>query len=316
MIPTVAVRTPTALLVGALILLASLVALGRADTARAAEATCPSTFHVLHDDRIGRLSLPEGHYQITLLDSARLSCSAASDLFRQFLEDYDGKLRKPWVVIPSEAEFRAGESNIGFRVRRVGGGGGGGGGGHHPANGTACPGFFHVLHNDRIGRLSLPEGEYRITLLAVGRLSCARASQLFTRFLQDWDGNLPGRWRVHPATGTFSKNPHVGFRVKRAVGEEPNPSAGGVHPAAGQRCAASFRVLHNDRIGQLRLPAGSYSITLLQNRGLSCQRASQLFARFLQDFEGNLPGRWRVNPESASFTQGRGGKGFRVKLLR
>ena len=49
------------------------------------------------------------------------------------------------------------------------GGGGTGGGGQHPATGRACPAPFTVENNDRIGSLKLPEGKYRITLLAVGR---------------------------------------------------------------------------------------------------------------------------------------------------
>ena len=308
---------PTRLFAPALLALAAIAVLAAPERARAAEETCPSTFHVLHDDRVGDLKLPEGHYEITLLDSARLSCAAASSLFAQFLEDYDGNLPRPWRVFAADSEFRARNSSVGFRVTRVDGPSGGGGGGRHPSTGTACPGFFDVLHNDRIGKLRLRAGKYRITLLAVGRLSCERASRLFTRFLEDWDGNLPGRWRLHRRTATFSRNHHFGFRVKLAEGEDAVPSSGGVHPASGgSRCPASFRVLHDDHIGALKLPAGNYSITLLQNRGLTCSRASKLFTRFLQDFDGNLPGRWRVDPGTAEFRKGTRGKGFRVKLLR
>lgn len=49
----------------------------------------------------------------------------------------------------------------------------------------------------------------------------------------------------------------------------------------------SFKVLHDDRIGPASFPAGSYEVTV--DPGLSCQAASQLFARFLQDWDGNLP---------------------------
>ncbi len=68
----------------------------------------------------------------------------------------DGNLPKPWRVVASASEFRARGSSVGFRspasrgltavavaaaIRR---------------RGRFCPGFFDVLHNDRIGRLRVP----------------------------------------------------------------------------------------------------------------------------------------------------------------
>ena len=67
----------------------------------------------------------------------------------------------------------------------------------------------------------------------------------------------------------------------------------------------SFKVLHNDRIGPVNLPAGNYEVTV--DPGLSCQAASQLLARFLQDWDGNLPKPWKVAANGtgkASFTRG------------
>jgi hypothetical protein len=75
-------------------------------------------------------------------------------------------------------------------------------------------------------------------------------------------------------------------------------------PASAASCP-TFRVLHNDRIGPASLPAGNYSVTV--EPGLSCQAASQLLARFLEDWDGNLPKPWRVAAEGsgrASFTRG------------
>lgn len=37
-----------------------------------------------------------------------------------------------------------------------------------------CAGTFRVLHDDHIGRLALPRGNYRITILASGMPSCAQ----------------------------------------------------------------------------------------------------------------------------------------------
>ena len=56
--------------------------------------------------------------------------------------------------------------------------------------------------------------------------------------------------------------------------------------AAPLRCPATFQVLHNDRIGRLKLPAGPYRIRIIDNQALGCKRASKLFAKFLQDFDG------------------------------
>jgi hypothetical protein len=86
-------------------------------------------------------------------------------------------------------------------------------------------------------------------------------------------------------------------------------------PGAGSASAAacpSFKVLHDDKIGAVSLPAGSYEVTT--DTGLSCQAASQLLARFLQDWDGNLPKPWRAVAEGsgqASFTRA-GLPGFSV----
>jgi hypothetical protein len=72
-----------------------------------------------------------------------------------------------------------------------------------------------VLHDDRIGRLSVPKGKYQLTLLAVGRLSCDRASKLFAKFLQDYSGKLQDKWQLDVQTATFYKNLQVGFRIKQ-----------------------------------------------------------------------------------------------------
>lgn len=182
-----------------------------------------------------------------------------------------------------------------------------------------CAGTFRVLHDDHIGRLAVPRGNYRITILASGRPSCAAASALFTRFLEDFDGNLPAGWRVAGGSSTFLRAPGVGFHVARAGGggggeeEEESEGGGGSHGAL--LCPAPFRVLHNDRIGALALPKGDYSIVLLQRRGLPCNRAAQLFARFLEDTNGVLSPPWILEPQTASFRRSASGPGFRIKPL-
>lgn len=65
---------------------------------------------------------------------------------------------------------------------------------------SACPGEFNVLHNDRIGKLVLPQGPYTIS---VKRMVCTDASSNFARFLQRPNGDLPDGWRVFAKRGKF-----------------------------------------------------------------------------------------------------------------
>jgi hypothetical protein len=176
-----------------------------------------------------------------------------------------------------------------------------------------CPATFHVLHNDRIGRLKLPQGHYRIRILDDQRLTCQRASNLFAKFLQDFDGNLPGKWRLQVSTATFFKRgTDVGFRVKK--GRRSGGGGGGRHPSGRHETCPTFRVLHNDRIGTVRFPRGTYQMTALG--GFSCQKSSNRFADFLQLPEGNLPGRWRLRGRTGTFMRGQSGKGFQVNFWK
>lgn len=177
-----------------------------------------------------------------------------------------------------------------------------------------CPGTFRVLHDDHIGRLAVPRGNYRITILASGRPGCAQASRLFTRFLDDFDGVLPRPWRISVANSAFVRSRGVGFHVRR-VGRSGGSGSGGSGSgrANANFCPGSFRVLHDDRIGPLRVPAGRYSLVLLQRRGLNCGQASRLLTRFLQDVRGRLPAPWRVRAQTASFVRRANGVGFRLE---
>ncbi|HEY8581504.1 MAG TPA: hypothetical protein VIL49_01105 [Capillimicrobium sp.] len=178
-----------------------------------------------------------------------------------------------------------------------------------------CP-TFTVLHNDRIGALSLPAGPYTITIGTPSTLSCSQASSLFAQFLQDFDGNLPNGWRVNAGSSSFSRSgaQPQRFSVARGTAPAPPPTPTPPQPFDG-RCAGAFQVLHDDRIGALSVPAGGYTITRLSSRAPSCAQASKLFAGFLQDYDGVLPGRWRVNAQTGTFTRGRAarGVGFRIE---
>lgn len=193
---------------------------------------------------------------------------------------------------------------------------------HAEAARVQCAGTFRVLHDDHVGGLELPRGNYQLTSLASGRPNCAQASALFTRFLEDFDGVLPGGWRVAAASSTFLRAPGIGFHVARVGrnsggggGEgEAEIEGGGSGSHGALFCPAPFRILHNDRIGSLRIAKGDYSIVLLQRRGLACGQAAQLLARFLEDFNGVLPAPWVLEPQTASFRRSTGA-GFRIKPL-
>jgi hypothetical protein len=179
---------------------------------------------------------------------------------------------------------------------------------------SKCPNTFRVLHNDHIGQLSLRAGTYRITVINKDKLSCQRASNLFTKFLQDFDGKLPGGWKVKVNKSGFQKSPQIGFFVKRLSGTGSDGGSGDRHPARGERiCPGTFQVQHNDHIGRLQLPKGPYKITVIHRKRISCGKATRLFAKFLQLPEGNLPSTWKLDVQSATFMKKGAHRGFRVK---
>ena len=306
--------------------LAAAATLALAPSASAAEGNCPGTFDVLHNDKIGAMQLPKGPYVITVLDTATMGCTEAARLFSEFLEDFDGKLPRPWVKSNSTRTFRAGSGgSVGFRVTPDS---------NpnpptppHPPSRRICPGYFEVLHNDRIGSFSIAKGRYRITLLSYRGVTCKQAVKLFQGFLQDYNGVLKRPWILDSGTGTFTRgHRHVGFRIKPYVAESGAAGASasaaqqgggstGQHPSGGEsKCPATFRVLNNDRIGALQLKKGNYNVWV---RGLSCPRSSKLFAQFLQDVSGVLPKPWVLVASKGQFNRGKSGRvHFRVKPVK
>ena len=77
-------------------------------------------------------------------------------------------------------------------------------------------------------------------------------------------------------------------------------------------CPGTFQVQHDDHIGQLKLPKGPYTITVIHKKRITCQEATSLFAKFLQRPDGNLPNGWKLKPESGTFLKKDGSQGFRV----
>ncbi len=168
------------------------------------------------------------------------------------------------------------------------------------ASAAGCP-SFRVLHNDRIGPAVLPAGNYEVAPAAGSGLSCQRTSQLFARFLEDWDGNLPGRWRVTSqgrGKARFLNGSRLGFTVARigSGGEEGN-----INPVLGRLCPGTFMVNHTTVVGPLRFTRGQFLIYIPHGSRIGCRRASVLFTRFLGQPGGRLPHPWRVKNQTATF---------------
>jgi hypothetical protein len=125
--------------------------------------------------------------------------------------------------------------------------------------------------------------------------------------------------RSEPRRGRIALVALIGLLVATAFALVARP-AGAAAPTdmpPPLKACPGFRVLHNDRIGAAVFPAGTYTITN-EASGLTCKSSAELFARFLEDFDGVLPRPWTVAPESsgnASFLSG-GGAGFSVSLTK
>jgi hypothetical protein len=103
-----------------------------------------------------------------------------------------------------------------------------------------------------------------------------------------------------------------------AVAIGAGPASAAPKPAApAPKSCPGFQVLHNDRIGAAVFPAGNYTINL-ESTTLDCKSGGELFARFLEDFDGNLTSPWKVAAEGsgkAAFLRGTQ-PGFSVELTK
>lgn len=276
-------------------IVAGLAAAFALPAATASAATrCPATFQVLHNDRIGAMNLPAGAYNVSVTN---LSCASASSLFAEFLADYDGLLPSPWRMNAARRSFTNGRS--GFSVQLVRGAP------TPPSPPTptsvyTCGGTFSVLHDDRIGSASLPKGQYTVQLLS-GGITCASASSLFAQFLDYPSGRLPSPWTSVPfGSNGVSFSNGSNSTAFRASLTRRSTSGGG---SSGYSCGI-FRVLHDDNIGSLYVPRGSYEIVLPSGSTMSCASATRQFDQFL-DAE-NLVSPWILNAQTAQFTRGYG----------
>jgi hypothetical protein len=267
--------------------------LAHATAGRAATVTCPGTFQVEHNDRIGRLSLPAGAYNIR---ATGVSCAAASQLFTQFLNDWDGRLPGSWrtTVRGVGQGIFANPRGQAIDVQRAGGGTG--------AGGLVCGQRLVLTQNDRIGPLVIKKGRYIIDRLGPLSPSCAQATSLLKGFLMDFDGVLPNGWTLLPNDATFVRGSvNYGFRL------EPDPNHGGGgnrFPTRTTRCPATFRVVHDDRVGALSFAAGRYWVSIYKGSNITCPQSTRLFAAFLQRTDGKLPKPWVIDVPTGSFRRG------------
>jgi hypothetical protein len=167
------------------------------------------------------------------------------------------------------------------------------------AEAASCP-AFRVLHGDRVGAASFPAGSYAVTTPASGGVSCASASRLFARFLQDYDGILPRPWTVvaeGSGRASFKQGAALGFSVRLGGGG----GGGGGNSLLGSLCPGSFTVNASARVGPLLFPKGPYLLYIPARSGISCNRASVLFTRFLSAPGGRLPSPWRLTNQTATF---------------
>jgi hypothetical protein len=163
----------------------------------------------------------------------------------------------------------------------------------------ACPGFS-VIHNDRIGTAVFPAGTYTINL-EDATLTCNSSAELFARFLEDWDGNLPKPWTVAgEGSGKASFNRGsigAGFSVeltaKAKEGSVTNPDLGTL-------CPGTFTVNSTTTVETLRFTKGAFLMYLPQGSALSCNQASILFTKFLGS-GGKLPSPWKLLNQTATF---------------
>ncbi len=171
---------------------------------------------------------------------------------------------------------------------------------------TTCPSTFRVLHNDSIGSLALPRGNYQVR---VNRLSCGTATSLFGVFLSDYDGKLPGGWSVRrrgTGKGLFTRG-SASFAVTYQGKKKPK------RPVTNLTCSGFYSVRYPTQAGLLQLSPGNYRISRLSPLSPSCRQAFTELDGFLGQTGTVLPFGWVSLPVDGAFVNGSTTYGFRVE---
>lgn len=254
-------------------------------TSASAATTCPS-FHVLHNDRIGSVKVPEGQYSVT---PKGVTCRNSSILIARFLNDWDGKLTPPWVVSGgSTIKFtKVGTSESISMKRTVKPTGGG----SNIQNGV-CPGNFTVLHNDKVGGVALKAGQYRITTKG---LYCWFDVEKLAYFLNyNETGKLPSPWTIMKSGLKIQRSPNHWFSLKYLG----NSGGGGNNGGDLVRCPKKVTVVVPGVLAGMQFPRGSYYVNV--KAGTTCTGAANLFTQWLE--AGAVANDWKVDSETATFT--------------
>jgi hypothetical protein len=162
----------------------------------------------------------------------------------------------------------------------------------------SCQGF-RVIHTDRIGTAVFPAGTYTVNLEDAS-LNCKSSAELFARFLEDWDGNLPKPWTVAgegSGKASFGRGTPGGFSVELTAKAK---EGSGTNPDLGTLCPGTYTVNTTTTIETLRFTKGAFLIYLPQGSAISCNQASILFTRFL-GAGGSLPSPWKLTNQTATF---------------
>lgn len=254
-----------------------------------AATTCPS-FHVLHNDKIGGLSIPAGQYSVA---PKGVTCKNSAILIARFLNDWDGLLPTPWRVSNIGIKFVKEGTTESITMKRttVAPSGGGSGSGSDKENGV-CPGNFTVLHNDKIGALKLKAGQYQIS--TKGLYCWFDVSKLAYFLNYNESGKLPSPWTVVPALNKIQRSPNHYFRLKYLG----NSGGGGTANGDLVRCSKKLSVTTPGVLAGMQFPRGSYYVKV--KAGTTCAGAGTLFNSWL--VAGAVSNSWKVNSDTATFS--------------
>lgn len=268
------------------VLAALVLSVAFASTSTAA-TTCPS-FHVLHNDSIGKVKIPAGMYSVA---PTGVTCKNSTTLIARFLGDYDGVLPDTWTVAASGKTVTFTKGTSGEEIVMKRGYSPSGGGSSNRQNGR-CPGTFTVLHNDRVGSMALKAGQYQITTTG---LYCWFDASKLAYFLDYTEGSkLPKPWTVDAAMMKIERSPDHYFTLKY-VGR----TSGGGHSHAGMiRCSSKVDITTASVLAGISFTAGSHVLNVAP--GTTCAGATKMFEGWLA--AGAVNNSWKVDSATATFT--------------
>lgn len=248
--------------------------------------TCPS-FHVLHNDSIGKVKIPAGQYSVS---PKGVTCKNSAILIERFLDDYDGNLPDGWTITGgSSIVFKKSGTSESITMKRTTVAPSGGGG-SDTQNGV-CPGSFTVLHNDKVGGMPLKAGQYQIRTKG---LYCWFDTQKLAYFLDyNETGKLPSPWTVVSALKKIQRSPNHYFTLKYL-----GNSGGGYHPGSMVRCSKTLTVKTAGLLAGMTFAPGVYYVNVAP--GTTCAGATNLFSQWLA--AGAVNNSWKVNSQTATFS--------------